>query len=140
MLVFGAVPLFYMELILGQFNRQGPISIWRICPLFKGVGFCAVLIAFYVSFYYNVILGIRNSHFNLLWSRFSFKFSAWALYYLGSSISEELPWIHCNNTWNTEECWEMKTLNQTNRTVMATMGGGNTSRNTEHTPAFEFFQ
>lgn len=59
MLVFGAVPLFYMELILGQFNRQGPISIWRICPLFKGVGFCAVLIAFYVSFYYNVILGIR---------------------------------------------------------------------------------
>ncbi|ENN81344.1 hypothetical protein YQE_02255, partial [Dendroctonus ponderosae] len=36
MLVFGAVPLFYMELILGQFNRQGPISLWRICPLFKG--------------------------------------------------------------------------------------------------------
>lgn len=37
MLVFGAVPLFYMELILGQFNRQGPISVWRICPLFKGL-------------------------------------------------------------------------------------------------------
>lgn len=37
MLVFGAVPLFYMELILGQFNRQGPISLWRICPLFKGM-------------------------------------------------------------------------------------------------------
>lgn len=36
MLIFGAVPLFYMELILGQFNRQGPISVWRICPLFKG--------------------------------------------------------------------------------------------------------
>lgn len=36
MLVFGAVPLFYMELILGQYNRQGPISVWRICPFFKG--------------------------------------------------------------------------------------------------------
>lgn len=36
MLIFGAVPLFYMELILGQFNRQGPVSVWRICPLFKG--------------------------------------------------------------------------------------------------------
>lgn len=57
MLIFGAVPLFYMELILGQFNRQGPISLWRICPLFKGVGFCAVMVAFYVSFYYNVIIG-----------------------------------------------------------------------------------
>lgn len=61
MLVFGAVPLFYMELILGQFNRQGPISLWRICPIFKGVGFCAVLVAFYVSFYYNVILGTWNN-------------------------------------------------------------------------------
>lgn len=36
MLVFGAVPLFYMELILGQYNRQGPITLWKICPLFKG--------------------------------------------------------------------------------------------------------
>ncbi|XP_047001911.1 sodium-dependent noradrenaline transporter-like [Schistocerca americana] len=87
MLVFGAVPLFYMELILGQYNRQGPISVWRICPLFKGVGFCAVLVAFYVSFYYNVIIG-------------------WALYFLVASAAPELPWLHCNNSWNTEWCWD----------------------------------
>lgn len=37
MLIFGAVPLFYMELILGQYNRQGPITLWKICPLFKGM-------------------------------------------------------------------------------------------------------
>lgn len=38
MLIFGAVPLFYMELILGQYNRQGPISVWKnVCPLFKGM-------------------------------------------------------------------------------------------------------
>jgi SNF family Na+-dependent transporter len=36
MLVLGAMPLFYMEVVLGQFNRQGPISLWRICPVFKG--------------------------------------------------------------------------------------------------------
>ena len=36
MLVMGALPLFYMELILGQFHRQGPISVWRISPIFKG--------------------------------------------------------------------------------------------------------
>lgn len=36
MLVFGALPLFYMEVILGQYNRQGPISLWKICPIFKG--------------------------------------------------------------------------------------------------------
>ncbi|XP_025408814.1 sodium-dependent noradrenaline transporter-like [Sipha flava] len=93
MLIFGAVPLFYMELILGQFNRQGPISVWKnVCPLFKGVGFCAVLVAFYVSFYYNVIIG-------------------WSLYFLAmstTSSSGQLPWVHCNNTWNTNSCVEQK--------------------------------
>lgn len=93
MLIFGAVPLFYMELILGQYNRQGPISVWKnVCPLFKGVGFCAVLVAFYVSFYYNVIIG-------------------WSLYFLAmstTSSSGQLPWVHCNNTWNTNTCVEQK--------------------------------
>ena len=37
MLLLGALPLFYMELILGQFHRQGPISVWRISPIFKGI-------------------------------------------------------------------------------------------------------
>ncbi|MEQ2167292.1 Sodium-dependent serotonin transporter, partial [Goodea atripinnis] len=29
MAVFGGVPLFYMELALGQFHRTGAISIWK---------------------------------------------------------------------------------------------------------------
>ena len=37
MLAFGAMPLFYMEVILGQYSRQGPISLWKICPMFKGI-------------------------------------------------------------------------------------------------------
>ncbi|XP_026677340.1 sodium-dependent dopamine transporter-like [Diaphorina citri] len=113
MLVFGAVPLFYMELILGQFNRQGPISVWRICPLFKGVGFCAVLVAFYVSFYYNVIIG-------------------WALYFLFASTTSELPWLNCNNTWNTPLCED--TYNRTNGSVFS-----DTSVTQLHTPASEYF-
>lgn len=37
MLVIGGIPLFYMELALGQFNRKGAITCWgRLCPLFKG--------------------------------------------------------------------------------------------------------
>ena len=28
----------------------------------------------------------------------------WALYYLFSSFSSELPWTFCNNTWNTPSC------------------------------------
>ena len=37
MLLVGGIPLFYMELALGQYNRKGAITCWgRICPLFKG--------------------------------------------------------------------------------------------------------
>lgn len=117
MLIFGAVPLFYMELVLGQFNRQGPVSVWRICPLFKGVGFCAVLVAFYVSFYYNVII-------------------AWALYFLGTSVSIELPWVHCNNSWNTGQCWD-KALNITNNSIAFNETAYGSSN--KYTPAAEFF-
>ncbi|KAI2664878.1 Sodium-dependent serotonin transporter [Labeo rohita] len=86
MAVFGGVPLFYMELALGQFHRTGAISIWKhICPIFKGIGFAICIIALYVSFYYNTII-------------------AWALFYFYSSFSSTLPWTSCDNDWNTENC------------------------------------
>ncbi|XP_076591922.1 solute carrier family 6 member 4a [Chaetodon auriga] len=86
MAVFGGVPLFYMELALGQFHRSGCISIWKhICPIFKGIGFAICIIALYIAFYYNTIM-------------------AWALYYLLSSFRPTLPWTTCTNAWNTANC------------------------------------
>ncbi|XP_078038820.1 sodium-dependent dopamine transporter [Augochlora pura] len=88
MLVVGGIPLFYMELALGQFNRKGAITCWgRIVPLLKGIGYAVVLIAFYVDFYYNVII-------------------AWALRYFFASFSSLLPWTTCDNPWNTPHCRE----------------------------------
>uniref|UniRef100_A0A8C2B1M2 Solute carrier family 6 member 3 n=1 Tax=Cyprinus carpio TaxID=7962 RepID=A0A8C2B1M2_CYPCA len=95
-MVIAGMPLFYMELALGQYNREGAAGVWKICPLFKGVGFTVILISLYVGFYYNVII-------------------AWALFYLFSSFSGELPWIHCNNTWNSPNCSD---LNSTLRGVL----------------------
>lgn len=43
------------------------------------------LIAFYVDFYYNVII-------------------AWALRYFFASFSSLLPWTTCDNPWNTPHC------------------------------------
>ena len=37
------------------------------------MGFCAVLVSFFVSFYYNVIIG-------------------WAFHFLASSLNYKLPW------------------------------------------------
>ncbi|XP_050704023.1 sodium-dependent transporter snf-5-like [Eriocheir sinensis] len=37
MLVFGGLPLFFMELALGQYHRNGCLTVWRrICPMLKG--------------------------------------------------------------------------------------------------------
>ncbi|XP_039174793.1 sodium-dependent serotonin transporter-like isoform X1 [Crotalus tigris] len=86
MAIFGGIPLFYMELALGQYHRHGCISIWRkVCPIFKGIGFAICIIAFYLASYYNTIM-------------------AWALYYLISSFGHELPWVSCTNAWNTPNC------------------------------------
>ncbi|XP_059487992.1 sodium-dependent serotonin transporter-like [Neocloeon triangulifer] len=86
MLVFGGLPLFYMELALGQFHRSGCLTIWRrICPALKGVGYAICLIDVYMGMYYNTIIG-------------------WAVYYLFASFRAELPWTSCGNSWNTDNC------------------------------------
>uniref|UniRef100_A0AAR2J391 Transporter n=1 Tax=Pygocentrus nattereri TaxID=42514 RepID=A0AAR2J391_PYGNA len=89
-LFIAGMPLFYMELALGQYNREGAATVWKICPVFKGVGYTVIIIALYVGFYYNVII-------------------AWSLYYLFSSFTSELPWQHCNNTWNNSNKTEIQT-------------------------------
>ncbi|KAK2183134.1 hypothetical protein NP493_318g03000 [Ridgeia piscesae] len=86
MMIFGAIPLFFMELVLGQFHRTGAISVWKIAPIFKGIGMAECLISYYVAFYYNVII-------------------AWALYYFIASFSRVLPWTRCDNDWNTDRCY-----------------------------------
>lgn len=62
-------------------------------------------------------------------------FSAWALYFLGVSINSKLPWLNCNNTWNTEFCWESMTIGE-NVTSIAT----NESKLNKNSPADEYFQ
>ncbi|XP_068145280.1 sodium-dependent dopamine transporter [Drosophila tropicalis] len=104
MLVVGGIPLFYMELALGQHNRKGAITCWgRLVPLFKGIGYAVVLIAFYVDFYYNVII-------------------AWSLRFFFASFTNALPWTSCNNAWNTPQCRPFESQNSTRLIV-----NGNTS-------------
>uniref|UniRef100_A0A8C2XH33 Transporter n=1 Tax=Cyclopterus lumpus TaxID=8103 RepID=A0A8C2XH33_CYCLU len=114
-LVIAGMPLFYMELALGQYNREGAATIWKICPIFKGVGYTVIIIALYVGFYYNVII-------------------AWSLYYLFSSMTNELPWLHCNNAWNSENCTDPKALNG------SVIGNGTSYAKYKITPAAEYYE
>ncbi|GAA6090166.1 sodium- and chloride-dependent GABA transporter 2-like isoform X1 [Tachysurus ichikawai] len=94
------IPLFLLEISLGQYTSQGGITCWRkICPLFQGLGYGTMVVLLYSSIYYIIIM-------------------AWAFFYLFSSFSTELPWASCNNSWNTELCVEFdKKKNFNNLTI-----------------------
>lgn len=32
----GGIPIFFLEIALGQFMKAGSINVWNIAPLFKG--------------------------------------------------------------------------------------------------------
>ncbi|KAI5109224.1 solute carrier family 6 (neurotransmitter transporter), member 13 isoform X1 [Silurus meridionalis] len=85
------IPLFVLEVSLGQYTSQGSITCWRKSALcFKesmGVGYGNLLVLLYANIYYIIIM-------------------AWAFFYLFYSFSSELPWASCSNSWNTDTCFE----------------------------------
>ncbi|XP_028680947.2 sodium- and chloride-dependent taurine transporter [Erpetoichthys calabaricus] len=93
----GGLPVFFLEVALGQFTSQGGITCWeKICPIFTGIGYASIVIVSLLNVYYIVIL-------------------AWGLYYLFQSFRSELPWAKCDQEWNTPSCvedtfWQNKTL------------------------------
>ncbi|XP_054480571.1 sodium- and chloride-dependent GABA transporter 2-like isoform X2 [Anoplopoma fimbria] len=80
------VPVFFLEVALGQYTSEGGITCWRkISPLFEGLGYGTQVIVTLLNFYYIIVL-------------------AWGIFYLSYSFSWDLAWSNCNNTWNTENC------------------------------------
>ncbi|KAL3070268.1 hypothetical protein niasHS_016095 [Heterodera schachtii] len=112
MLLVGGLPMFYMELALGQFHRSGCLSIWKkICPMFKGIGYGICFICTFISCFYNTVI-------------------AHAVYFFISSVGWEVPWQRCNNTWNTPQCRE---------SLNATMGTEDDNGQQLRTPSQEFY-
>ncbi|XP_063289611.1 sodium- and chloride-dependent neutral and basic amino acid transporter B(0+)-like [Pelobates fuscus] len=76
MLALAGLPLFFLECSLGQFSSLGPVAMWKVLPIFEGVGITMVLISTLVTIYYNIII-------------------AYSLYYLFASFTSVLPWSEC---------------------------------------------
>jgi SNF family Na+-dependent transporter len=80
------IPLCLLESAFAQFSSLGPLEIWRVSPIFKGLGFAMITILWVVDTYYCVTM-------------------AHIFYYLFASMTAELPWSTCGNSWNTEKCY-----------------------------------
>ena len=83
------IPLFFLELAIGQSLRQGSIGVWStIHPYLGGVGYACVVVCLLVGMYYNMII-------------------AWCFYYLFASFQDPLPYSSCSmqdNVTVLEEC------------------------------------
>ncbi|GFS12012.1 transporter [Elysia marginata] len=110
-MVVCALPLFFLETSYGQFSSLSPITVWRLCPLFKGIGYGMVIITGIVCIYYNVII--------------SYNF-----YFLFAAMQRTLPWRRCDNWWNTPNCLGPGS----SRNGSDTQGGSN-SINGSNTPS-----
>ncbi|CAN0278032.1 unnamed protein product [Bubo scandiacus] len=99
MLVFCGIPLFFMELSFGQFASQGCLGVWRVSPMFKGVGYGMMVVSTYIGIYYNVVICI-------------------AFYYFFVSMTRVLPWTYCSNAWNTPDCTGVLDRNLSSRAAL----------------------
>lgn len=77
MLIFEGIPIFYLELSIGQRLRQGSINVWStVCPYLGGVGIATTVVCILVGSYYNVVI-------------------SWVLFYFFNSFQSPLPWAEC---------------------------------------------
>ncbi|XP_059082563.1 sodium- and chloride-dependent glycine transporter 1-like [Tigriopus californicus] len=87
MLLLTGLPLFTLELSLGQYSSIGPSQIFKkLCPASKGVGWAMVSVSLLIALYYNQII-------------------AWALFYMYEGLAWELPWKFCGKDFNSIGCF-----------------------------------
>lgn len=82
MLAIEGIPIFYLELAIGQRLRKGAIGVWnQVLPYLGGIGISSAVVSFNVALYYNTII-------------------AWCLFYFLQSFQSELPWSECPKVFN----------------------------------------
>ncbi|XP_037818800.1 sodium-dependent nutrient amino acid transporter 1-like [Lucilia sericata] len=79
-LFFIGKPMYYLEMILGQFSSKGSVKVWSICPSFLGVGYGQAFGTVCVITYYSSLIALT-------------------LYYMVVSCQAILPWTYCREEW-----------------------------------------
>lgn len=84
-LFFCGLPLYTLEVTMGQFSGKGIVKVWDVCPIFRGVGFGISILSTISCSYYIIII-------------------SWTTFYLINSFKSPLPWTLCSEDWNTPFC------------------------------------
>ncbi|PZC75068.1 sodium- and chloride-dependent GABA transporter 1 [Helicoverpa armigera] len=126
-LFLAGIPMFFMELAMGQMLTIGGLGVFKIAPIFKGIGYAAAVMSCWMNVYYIVIL-------------------AWAIFYFFMSMRSDVPWRNCDNYWNTATCvnpYDRKNLtcwSTMDMTTFCTLNGKNISKAVLSDPVKEFWE
>ncbi|XP_064553958.1 sodium-dependent nutrient amino acid transporter 1 isoform X1 [Drosophila montana] len=79
-------PIYYLEMVIGQFSSRGSVKVFDLCPAMKGIGIGQVISISLVTTYYVGIMGITLNYFY-------------------DSFRTPLPWSECRPAWgNSVQC------------------------------------
>ncbi|XP_052891518.1 sodium-dependent nutrient amino acid transporter 1-like [Anopheles moucheti] len=73
-------PLYYLEMVMGQFSSRGSIKVFDVAPLMRGVGVGQTLALVLILGYYAAVLSI-------------------SVRYFVASFGSPLPWARCEPEW-----------------------------------------
>ncbi|KAL7630471.1 UNVERIFIED_CONTAM: hypothetical protein RMT77_019358 [Armadillidium vulgare] len=91
MLIIAGIPMFFLELVLGQYVSLGPNMLFpELSPIFCGLGWAMFITTVMITTYYNIIL-------------------AWSFFYAIASFSK-LAWSSCDHEFNSENCFTYEGL------------------------------
>ncbi|XP_065369295.1 sodium-dependent nutrient amino acid transporter 1-like [Calliphora vicina] len=81
-------PVYYMEMLLGQFSSRGSVKVYDFAPIMRGVGYGQVLATGVVTTYYATLMALT-------------------LRYFVDSFYPTLPWSFCREEWG-DTCIDSK--------------------------------
>ncbi|XP_030377442.1 sodium-dependent nutrient amino acid transporter 1 isoform X2 [Scaptodrosophila lebanonensis] len=73
-------PIYYLEMIIGQFSSRGSVKVFDLCPAMKGVGAGQAFQVLMLSTYYAALVAIIGQYFF-------------------ESFRNPLPWATCRPEW-----------------------------------------
>ncbi|XP_065367459.1 sodium-dependent nutrient amino acid transporter 1 isoform X2 [Calliphora vicina] len=85
-------PIYYLEMIIGQFSSRGSVKVFDLCPAMRGIGVGQAFMVYMLGTYYEAVCAI-------------------IAYYLVESFRDPLPWANCRPEWGSNCIDSMPTDN-----------------------------
>lgn len=73
-------PIYYLEMIVGQFSSRNNVKMYQIAPAFRGTGIGQIVAISLLSTFYSSIMALIGR-------------------YLFDSFKSPLPWVECQDNW-----------------------------------------